>query len=99
MSVTRENIQAIAKLARLSLTPEEEVRYAEELSAVLSYIDMLNEVDTENIPETTQVAGLADVMRADQAIPANEETRKKIIALFGAREKSMLSVPAVFEDQ
>ncbi|HRH23471.1 MAG TPA: Asp-tRNA(Asn)/Glu-tRNA(Gln) amidotransferase subunit GatC [Candidatus Magasanikbacteria bacterium] len=99
MSLTREDIRGIANLARLSLTPEEEIRYAEELSVVLSYIDTLNEVDTEGVEPTTQVGGLIDIVREDVAKHSDDETRKKIVALFPHSEKNMLSVPRVFEDQ
>ncbi len=99
MSLTREDIKGIAKLARLSLTQAEETRYAEELSVVLSYIDMLNEVDTEGVNETTQVTGLEDIMREDVSVEADPAKRGKIVSLFPRSEKNMLSVPAVFEDQ
>lgn len=99
MSLTKEDIRGIAKLARLSLTPEEEIRYAEELSVVLSYIDTLNEVETEGVEPTTQVTGLEDVTRSDVVKNTDDEIRKKIIALFPHTEKNMLSVPRVFEDQ
>lgn len=99
MSLTREDIREIAKLARLSLTTEEEIRYAEELSVVLSYIDILNEVETDSIPETTQVTGLEDILREDVPVQSDQETREKIVSLFPKSERDMLSVPAVFEDQ
>lgn len=99
MSLTREDIKGIANLARLSLTPEEEIRYAEELSVVLSYIDTLNEVETDGVEPTTQVTGLEDITRDDVAKNIDDETRKKIVALFPHSEKNMLSVPRVFEDQ
>lgn len=99
MSLTREDIKGIANLARLSLTPEEEIRYAEELSVVLSYIDTLNEVETDGVGPTTQVTGLEDVVREDIVQNTSDETRKKIVALFPHTEKNLLSVPRVFEDQ
>ena len=98
-SLTREDIKGIATLARLSLTPEEEIRYAEQLSGVLSYIDMLNEVNTDGVEPTTQVMGLTNVVREDTAILSDENVRTKIISLFPKSEKNMLSVPRVFEDQ
>ncbi len=99
MSFTREDIRGIAKLARLSLTPDEETRYAEQLSGVLSYIDLLDEVDIEGAETTTQVTGLKNVVREDVVGASDEEVRAKIISLFPRSEKNMLSVPRVFEDQ
>ena len=99
MPLSQEDIRAIAKLARLSLSPEEEIRYAEELSVVLSYVDTLNEVDTGDANTTVQVTGLDDITRDDIAVSASEETKKGILEAFPEHAKNMLAVPRVFEDQ
>jgi len=98
MSVSIEEIEKIATLARLSLTEEEKNRYAEQLSEVLGYIDMLNEVDTSQVEETCQVTGLSDIVRKDEAIPSSEEKRKKLIAQFPDKMGDLLRVKAVFKE-
>lgn len=67
MKLTLEQVRRIAHLARLELTEEEEARYASELTAILSYVEMLKELDTAGIPETSQVTGLTNVTRTDEA--------------------------------
>lgn len=66
MKLTRDDVLKIAKLARLHLTEEEIERYANELTNILSYVDILSEVNTDGIPETAQVTGLSNVTRRDE---------------------------------
>ena len=98
MKLDIKDIEGIAELARLHLTEDEKVRYAGQLSAVLDYVEMLNEVDTTGVAETCQVTGLEDVVREDIATPCDEETRKKIIDQFPAKVGNLLKVKAVFSD-
>ena len=67
MKLTKEQVQHIARLARLKLTPEEEERYAGQLTEILNYVEVLKELDTKGVPETSQVTGLSNVTREDEA--------------------------------
>lgn len=96
MKLDIQDIEHIADLARLHLTEEEKALYADQLSAVLEYVEMLNEVDTTGVEETCQVTGLEDVVREDVAMPVDEETRKNIIAQFPSKVGNLLKVKAVF---
>lgn len=98
MSVSIEQLEQIATLARLSLTEEEKVRYAGQLSQVLNYFDMLNEVDTSMVEETCQVTGLSDIVRQDEVVSSSEEKRKELIAQFPDKLGDLLRVKAVFKD-
>lgn len=69
MSLTRQEVDHIAELARLELTEDEKNRYREQLSAVLDYITMLQELDTEAIPPTSSVLKEQQALRKDQAEP------------------------------
>ncbi len=99
MKLSVQEVENIADLARLSLTPEETQMYAEQLSVILEYIDMLNEVDTEGVEETCQVTGLEDVVREDVVNPCDEDTRKKLLAAFPDRVGNLLKVKGVFSDK
>ena len=69
MSLTLEQVDHVANLARLALTDEERTQYAEQLSAILAYADMLNELDLENVPPTSHAVAQTNVMREDKARP------------------------------
>jgi len=96
VKLTIEEIGKISKLARLELTDNEKKKYAEELSVVLDYIEMLNEVDTDNITETCQVTGLKNVVREDKILACEEETKEKIIAQFPVSKNNLLQVKEIF---
>jgi len=65
MKLTREQVEKIAHLARLKLTPEEVERLANQLTDILAAVEILNELDTQGVPETSQVTGLSNVSRED----------------------------------
>jgi len=66
MAINKEEIKHIAELSRLSLSPEEEVKFGAQLNSILDYIGQLNEVDTKKVESTAQVSGLVDVWRTDE---------------------------------
>lgn len=99
MKLTKKEIQHIATLARLELTEEEISMYSDQLSSVLSYMDILQEVNTDGVEETTQVTGLSNVMREDTPVEISEEERKKLLASFPEEDNGVLKVKAVFADE
>jgi len=99
MSLTPKQLEQIATLARLELSEPEKKMYAEQLSVVLDYISILNEVDTDGVEETCQVTGLEDVFREDKAIENSEEIKQKLINSFPEKMGKLLKVKAVFSDE
>jgi aspartyl-tRNA(Asn)/glutamyl-tRNA(Gln) amidotransferase subunit C len=66
MAITRDNVLHVAKLARLELTETEIDRMQRDLNGILDYVNQLSELDTTNVPATTQVAVVAAPFRGDQ---------------------------------
>ncbi len=99
MKLTQADITNIAALARLDLSEAEKQMHADQLSVVLDYMEMLNEVDTEGVEETCQVTGLENVTRQDEIIECDSDTRKKIISQFPDKKEDLLKVKAVFVDE
>lgn len=64
--LSREDILKLAQLARLELTDGEIDEYAKELSAILQYVEQLNNADITGLEPTNQVTGLTDVLREDE---------------------------------
>lgn len=60
------DVKKVAKLANLTLTSDEEKEFDEQLNNILSYVEQLNKVDTENVEPTAQVTGLKNVTRNDK---------------------------------
>lgn len=70
MSLSLQDVEKIAGLARLALTEEEKSRYQEQLSAILDYAERLNELDTADVPPTASAVQLQSVMREDVIEPS-----------------------------
>ena len=95
MRLSCEEVEHIAELAKLGLTEEEKERFSQQLSAILEYAQMLQELDTEAIPPTAQVITLQNVMRPDEVRPSFP--REDILANAPAAEKGCFKVHAVLE--
>lgn len=65
--LSREDILKLAKLARLRLNDAEIEKFQDEISAILGYVDMLSDVNTDGLKPTNQVTGLVNVVRPDVA--------------------------------
>lgn len=95
MSLSREQVEHIAELAKLKLTDEEIERYGEQLSAILDYFKTLEELDTEAIPPTASVLPLKNVMRED--IAHQTLTRDDILANAPDTEAGQFRVKAILD--
>jgi aspartyl-tRNA(Asn)/glutamyl-tRNA(Gln) amidotransferase subunit C len=95
MPISVEEVRHIANLARLKLTAEEEVRYAEQLSAVLDYAARLKEVDTAHISPTSSVLPFEAPLRADKPRPC--PPRERMLSNAPEQEDGMFRVPPVLE--
>lgn len=64
--IEREQVLHVAKLARLGLTNEEVETMAGELSGILEHVDRIAELDLEDVPPTSHVVELENVLRPDE---------------------------------
>ena len=55
MKVSEKDVQYVADLANLELTPEEQTRMVRDLNSILGYVDKLNELDTKDVAPMAQV--------------------------------------------
>jgi aspartyl-tRNA(Asn)/glutamyl-tRNA(Gln) amidotransferase subunit C len=65
--LSRDDVLKLARLSRLKLSDEEVEKFRGELSDILEYVEVLNNVDTSGLEPTSQVTGLKNVMRKDEA--------------------------------
>ena len=70
MTITRAEVQHVARLARLGLSDDEMERLAAELDHILDAMQALRQLDTSAIPPTAQVIPLRNVMRDDAVRPS-----------------------------
>ncbi len=93
MEISVKDVEYLARLARLELTPEEYQRFTGQLDEILSYVEKLKKAAAENVPPTSHVLKLANVYREDQAQPSlsNEEALKNA----PSKEGPFFKVPRV----
>ncbi|HEX9664340.1 MAG TPA: Asp-tRNA(Asn)/Glu-tRNA(Gln) amidotransferase subunit GatC, partial [Patescibacteria group bacterium] len=82
MKLTKEQVEYIAKLARIKLTSKEVAKFQDQLSQILNYIEQLGEVDTTDVEPTAQVTGLENVTREDKVEQCDPEVVEKLIEAF-----------------
>ena len=79
MQITNQEVEKIAKLARIKLSPEEIEKFSNQLGDILNYINQLDEIETRNVKPTAQITDLINVMRVDK-IKLCENTEKLVSA-------------------
>lgn len=93
MSLTREDVQHVASLARLGMDDAELSNMQEQLSSILGHITVLDELDTEAISPTAQVIALSNVWRADEA--GESFSQQEALKNAPTSHSGFFAVPAV----
>lgn len=70
MQITPDLIKYLESLARITLTEDEEKKVGDELQDILTYIDMLNELDTDGVEAMSHCFAVTNVMREDEVQPS-----------------------------
>ncbi len=95
MKISRQEVEHVAKLARLELSEQEKEKLTDQLSSILTYVEKLNELDTKGVEPTSHVLDIKNVMRDDVAAPSLPQDR----ALANAPDKAAghYKVPKIIE--
>ncbi|MEK7450715.1 MAG: Asp-tRNA(Asn)/Glu-tRNA(Gln) amidotransferase subunit GatC [Patescibacteria group bacterium] len=86
----------VAQLANLPLKPEEKEKFEKQLSEILTYVEKLKEVDTKSVEITSQVTGLENVTRKDEAKPSLSQ--EEALSETKSQHNEFFKVKAVFEN-
>ena len=95
MPVSLEDVQHIAMLARLGLTPEESDRLRAELDAILNYVHKLASLNTADVEATAHVVDLPTPLRDD--LVRNPEAAAEMTRNAPDRDREFLRVPKIIE--
>jgi aspartyl-tRNA(Asn)/glutamyl-tRNA(Gln) amidotransferase subunit C len=93
--ISVEQVRHVARLARLELSAAEEERLQSELSAILCYVDKLNELDTSAVEPTAQVGESGTPMREDEV--TNRPAPAEMLANAPRRDDNFFKVPKIIE--
>jgi len=93
--IDKKLVENVARLARLELSDAERTKVQRELSAILDYMALLNEVDVSAVQPFYENTALFNITRADQAASRDEKATQKIIEQFPREDNSYLKVKTI----
>lgn len=95
MAISKEEVEHVAKLARLMVSEEEKDVLTRQLSNILTYVGKLNELNTEGVEPLSHVIDIKNVFREDKT----RESLSQDLALSNAPEKrdGFFRVPKIIE--
>ena len=91
--IDKEQVEYIAKLARLAVTPEESEKLAVEMAAIIDFADKLNSLDTTGVEPTTHAIPVYNGFRQD--VRKESYPREEILANAAVKDDSAFLVPKV----
>ncbi len=92
-------VQHTAKLANLTLTDEQQQKFAVQFSQTLQNIDSLKQVDTKGVALTHHVTGLENVLRQDKVDPDRALTQDEALSSTKHTHKGYFVVNAVIDNE
>jgi len=95
--ITSKDVEHVAKLARLALTPDEKRLYTDQLSRILEYFGQLNKVDTTGVEPMSHALPVVNVMREDviETPPGHERLLATAPDSEEVDSKSFFRVPRI----
>ena len=93
MKITAEEVLHVAKLARLEIDTDSIDQMADQLANILTYVEKLGEVNTENVSPTSHAISLTNAFREDEV--RNSLPRKEALENAPAKEDGGFIVPKV----
>jgi|TARA_B100001094_G_C18066273_1_gene737641 aspartyl-tRNA(Asn)/glutamyl-tRNA(Gln) amidotransferase subunit C len=95
MLVTLEEVRAVASLARLEFTIEEQQILTGELNDILVYVEQLNELDTDAVEPTSHVLPVVNAFREDRS--EIYSVSNEFLSNAPSRDGSQYKVPRIIE--
>ena len=97
MKITLQEVEKVAQLARLEVSPAEKETFAKQLSQILTHVETLKQYDTKGVEPTATVLGQVNVFREDVVRPSLPV--EKALANAPEREGDGFSVPRIIEER
>ena len=95
MKISAAEVSRVARLARLNLDESEIAGFQKDLDAILTYMDLLNEVDTRDIPVTVHTQAVTAPLRADEL--KESQSIQDVLANTSHHKNGSIEVPKVLE--
>ena len=95
--ISKQEIQHIARLARLEFKESNLKKYQKQISVILDYLKELKKIKTDNISPCIGGTQIKNVLREDKIKESNNDTKEKLLKAAPLREKSLIKVRGIFE--
>jgi aspartyl-tRNA(Asn)/glutamyl-tRNA(Gln) amidotransferase subunit C len=95
--ITRDEVEHVARLARLAITPDEAERLTHELAGILEHADDVAALDLADIPPTAHPLPLVNVLRRDEVRPTLP--RDEVLAAAPDAEDGRFRVPRILDGE
>lgn len=96
MTLTREDIEHLSKLARLRLTEDEKIKFQDQLSSILKYVRQIQKVDTKDIEVSFHIPELKNISQEDAIVASKDPDA--LVHAAPSREKRLIRVQAVKDE-
>ncbi|MFC1687773.1 Asp-tRNA(Asn)/Glu-tRNA(Gln) amidotransferase subunit GatC [Patescibacteria group bacterium] len=96
MTLTREDIEHLSKLARLELTEDEKIKFQSQLSSILEYVRQIQKVDTKNVKPSFHIPELKNISQEDAVVASQDPD--SLIHAASSRKKRFIQVQAVKDE-
>ena len=93
--ITIKDVEHVARLARLALSDEEKEIFTRQLGDIVGYVELLNEVNTDNVEPMSHSIPMNNVVRDDMA--ENNYKREELLAVSPYEEDGFIRVPRITE--
>lgn len=97
MELSKDEVEHVAKLARLAVSEEEKEAFSRQLSEILTYVGKLNELDTSKVEPTSHVLDLSNVFRDDAV--RESLSPADVLANAPDRDNNHFRVPKIIEER
>ena len=95
MKISKQEVEHVAKLARLELSEQEKEKLTDQLSNILTYVETLNGLDTKGVEPTAHVLDIKNVVREDVGAPSLP--RERALANAPDQAAGHYKVPKIIE--
>ena len=95
MKITDEMMDYLSQLAKIRMSEEEQIAAKAEIEKIITYMDVLNTVDTEDVEAMSHAFALKNVFRQDEVLPS--VLREEILSNAPAKKDGCFQVPKTVE--
>lgn len=96
MSINLEEVEYLAKLAKIEFSLEDKEKYAKDLSSILSYVEKLQTVPTSNSIKTNPEKDVDCRLREDKVVGLSSKDQDELLKQAPEKQKRLIKTKAVF---